>query len=291
MDTKNLSPTKLESLKRRKGARRRSEIENEVLSALNQGKISSTNLVEWLAIDQLTLLSHVLTEIDLEDQMRVNFFSKLELKNEGIIKQLKGIGKLLFETMSRSKNQVTIFQTLVNHQSDMVRAWMAFYIGSNPSLNLSNRLEMMEKFATDSNMTVKECAWLSLRSYLIEDLRTSFQLLIPWVQDRDPNLRRCAIEATRPRGVWCKHIPQLKENPELGLTLLEFVRSDTSKYVQRSVGNWLNDASKSRPDWVINTCQHWQQESSTPQTQWIIKHGLRTIIKKEPHFQLMKLGH
>jgi 3-methyladenine DNA glycosylase AlkC len=169
----------------------------------------------------------------------------------------------------------------------MVRAWMAFYIAANSHLDLSSRLKMMRKFADDSSMSVKECAWVSLRPYLVKDLTTSFQLLIPWVQDKDPNIRRCAIEATRPRGVWCQHIPQLKENPELGLTLLEFVRSDSSKYVQRSVGNWLNDASKSQPDWAINTCQRWQKESPTPPTKWIVKHGLRSLLKKDTHYQLI----
>jgi len=122
-------------------------------------------------------------------------------------------------------------------------------ISYNKGLSLPKRLEVMRRFATDRNMSVKEYAWYFLRPYLIADLPKSFELLIPWVQNPDPNIRRCAVEATRPRGVWCQHIPALKSNPELGLTILEFVRSDPSKYVQRSVGNWLNDASKSRPNW------------------------------------------
>jgi len=275
-----LSQTRLKKLETRKGARRSSEIQNEVLDALNQGKIESINLVEWLAIDMPILLHNVLTEIGLENQVQTLYHQSLKLKNEGVMKRLKGIGELLFNAFENDEYCFTIFETLVNHPSDMVRGWMAFYIAANHHLYLSDRLEIMRRFAEDSSMSVRECAWLSLRPYLVEDLTTSFQLLIPWVQGQDPNIRRCAVEATRPRGVWCKHIPTLKKNPEHGLTFLEFVRSDSSKYVQRSVGNWLNDASKSRPDWVINTCMRWQEESPTKETNWIIKHGLRTLNKK-----------
>jgi 3-methyladenine DNA glycosylase AlkC len=114
----------------------------------------------------------------------------------------------------------------------------------------------------------------------VENLEKSFELLVPWVKDTDSNIRRCAVEATRPCGVWCKHIPALKETPEPALTILEFVRSDPSNYVQRSVANWLNDASKSRPDWVMNVCKRWQEESPTKETHWIVKHAIRTLRNK-----------
>ncbi|NER52216.1 MAG: DNA alkylation repair protein [Symploca sp. SIO1A3] len=270
----------IEKLKIRKGASRRSEIPNEVLLALNQGKIETVNLVEWLAIDMPFLLRNILTEIGWEEQINYLYNQSLKLQDQGITKRLKGIGKILFHALEEEENRTNIFEILASHTSDMVRAWAAFSIAADQNLSLPQRLEIMGRFAADGSVSVRECAWDALRPYLVGDLAYSFDLLTDWVQDKDPNIRRCAVEATRPRGVWCKHIPTLKENPEHGLTILEFVRSDSSKYVQRSVGNWLNDASKSRPDWVINTCMRWQEESPTQETNWIIKHGLRTINKK-----------
>jgi 3-methyladenine DNA glycosylase AlkC len=102
---------------------------------------------------------------------------------------------------------------------------------------------------------------------------------MPWVKDANANVRRCAVEATRPRGVWCAHIDSLKTDPSPGLALLEVVRSDPSRYVQKSVANWLNDASKSRPDWVRSVCKRWKKESRTAETAWIINHATRTIRK------------
>ncbi|NET56594.1 MAG: DNA alkylation repair protein [Symploca sp. SIO2E6] len=270
----------IEKLKTRKGAPRRSEIPDEVLQALNQGKIETVNLVEWLAIDMQTLLSNVLVEIGCEEYLNQFKEEALKFQDQGVTKKLQGFGKALFNVLEKCDDRNAVFEALANHTSDIIRSLAAGTVAYNQHLSLPQKLQMMRRFATDPNMSVKEDAWYFLRPYLVEDLEKSFELLIPWVKDKDPNIRRCAVEATRPRGVWCKHIPTLKENPEHGLTILEFVRSDSSKYVQRSVGNWLNDASKSRPDWVINTCMRWQEESPTQETNWIIKHGLRTLNKK-----------
>ena len=148
------------------------------------------------------------------------------------------------------------------------------------SLTLDARLEAARRFAADRNGSVRECAWDSFRPYLANELSRGLKLLEPWVEDLDPNIRRCAVEGTRPRGVWTAHIEALKRDPELGLAILEPVRSDPSRYVQRAVANWLNDASKSRPDWTLSVCKRWTEGSATKETAWIVHHALRTLRKK-----------
>src|SRR4029434_5740841 len=91
------------------------------------------------------------------------------------------------------------------------------------------------------------------------------------------NVRRTAIESTRPRGVWCTHIEALKSDPGPALIILEEVRADPSDYVRRSAANWLNDASKSRPDWVRDVCRRWLRESPGEETAKIVNHALRTV--------------
>ena len=57
------------------------------------------------------------------------------------------------------------------------------------------------------------------------------------------------------------------------------MRADEQRYVQLSVANWLNDASKSRPDWVRAVCDRWLAESPVPATAWIVNHATRTLRK------------
>ncbi|MEM8906534.1 MAG: DNA alkylation repair protein, partial [Bacteroidota bacterium] len=86
-------------------------------------------------------------------------------------------------------------------------------------------------------------------------------------------------EVLRPIGVWTKKVEALQKEPAIGLPLIEPLKSDPSKYVQNSVANWLNDASKAQPEWVRSICKQWEQASNTQATRYIIKKGLRTINK------------
>lgn len=269
-----------DSQPRRKGAVRRADVPPDVLQALNEGREETITLAEWLAIDMPTLLRSILSSVGLGDAVDELGRAADELADEGVTRRLKGIGEALFEAIQRYPVRDKIFEALAGHTSDMVRAWAAYTITQDKSLSLHERLEATRRFAADRAMSVREIAWDSFRPYIAEDLQYGFQQLEPWVHDTDANIRRCAVEATRPRGVWTPHIEALKEHPSPGLILLEPVRSDASDYVRRSVANWLNDASKSRPDWVLKICSRWTKESPTKETAWTVKHALRTLRKQ-----------
>ena len=266
---------------RRKGAVRRSDIPPDVLRALNEGRDETITLVEWLAVDMPTLLKSILELTGLVEVGGQLETAAIQLADKGVTERLRGIGQALFMATERHPDRVKIFEALATHTSDMVRAWASFMLAADRRFDLADRLEASRRFASDRSVAVRECSWDSFRPYLAADLKRGLRHLKSWVRDPDPNICRCATEATRPRRVWCAHILELKENPELGLDLLEPVRSDPSPYVQRSVANWLNDASKSRPDWVRAVCTRWLAESPTEETARIVSRAMRTIRKKE----------
>ncbi len=265
---------------RRKGAARMADIPPDILRALNEGREETITLVEWLAIDMQKLLGIVAANVGLKDEHEALVGEANRLANEGVTRRIKGIGAALFWATRTRPDRAEIFEALADYSSDMVRAWAAYMIMADESADLAERLQATRRFAADSSMSVRETAWDSFRPYIVEELDRALLLLEPWVHDPDPNIRRCAVEGTRPRGVWTAHIERLKESPELAAPLLEPVRSDPSRYVQRALANWINDASKSRPDWVLELTARWEEESPTDETRWIINHALRTLRKR-----------
>ncbi len=267
-------------LANRTGAQRRSEIPPAVLAGLNAGELESVNLVEWLAIDMPTLLRNVAPQVGLADEAAALGAAADALAGQGITKREKGIGAALFRALDGHPDRAAIFEALASHTSDMVRAWAALVLLADERLARPERLAATRRFAADPAVGVRECAWDSFRPYLVQDLSAGLALLETWVHDPDPYIRRFASEVTRPRGVWTPHIPALKDNPQQALGLLEPLKSDPSRYVQNSVANWLNDASKSQPDWVQAVCTRWLDESPTKETQYIVKRALRTLRKQ-----------
>jgi 3-methyladenine DNA glycosylase AlkC len=266
----------------RKGARKVNEIPTEVLAQLNKGEIETVNLVEWLAIDLPGLAQHVLSQVGLAEAIAAMTRDVEALKKSTTPQVMLAISNAISRELQERRDAAAIAKLISTHSSDSVRCWGAYLIGLNPKLSLEQKIEQIELFAADSHFGVREIAWMSVRPAIATDLEKAIELLEAWVSDPDENIRRFATEATRPRGVWCKHIEQLKSNPELALALLEPLKSDPSKYVQDSVGNWLNDASKSQPDWVKKLCQRWLEQCDRKATHRIAAKAQRTIanIKK-----------
>lgn len=112
-----------------------------------------------------------------------------------------------------------------------------------------------------------------------------------WARDPSASVRRAAVEAVRPRGVWVKHLDWSVEAPALLLPLLEELRGDPSRYVANAVGNALNDVSKKKPELVVEVCARWQEEGEAgPFQEHIVRKALRTLAKQGDPRALRLLG-
>lgn len=261
---------------KRKGARSMKDISNDILSRLNRGDIESANLVEWLAVDQRLLLKNVLTHLNRAAYLKPILEQMDRLPKQTITTINEAIGTGLLEQIVKN-NDEQLFHLISSHSSDAVRCWATYVIARDASLDLNQKLQKMQLFAADAHFGVREMAWLAVRKTIAENLVQCLKILSQWTSHYDENIRRFASESTRPRGVWCVHIDVLKQAPELGLPILEPLKSDPSKYVQNSVGNWLNDASKTQPNFVRHLCSRWESESNSKATKYIIKKARRTI--------------
>lgn len=191
----------------------------------------------------------------------------------GITQRMSLAGMLLAE------HDAPAISRLAAHTSDTVRGWVAYALMRGPAApaSMASQLTAIKPFAADTHSGVREWAWMALRPGIEADATRAIALLTKWTASRDANIRRFASEATRPRGVWCNHIPLLRQDPSLGLPLLEPLRADPSRYVQNSVANWLNDASKDAPAFVRAIAKRWQHESSDPATAYILRRATRTL--------------
>jgi 3-methyladenine DNA glycosylase AlkC len=265
------------TLVRRKGATRGVDIPHSVLEGLNCGALSSVNLTEWLNVDNRKLLDCVFRELN-QDGLVTSIHQALDQLKKPTVNAIQlTIGQALVEYAGSSVEQERIMRMLMHHPSDTVRCWAAYMIGSDESRTLTDRLGAIYQLADDSHFGVREVAWLAVRPAIAAELEASIGILTGWSYNKSENIRRFASESTRPRGVWCAHIDVLKTNPEKALPVLEPLKSDTSEYVRNSVGNWLNDASKTQPDWVKTTCKRWLKESPTTETAYICKRAQRSI--------------
>jgi 3-methyladenine DNA glycosylase AlkC len=64
-------------------------------------------------------------------------------------------------------------------------------------------------------------------------------------------------------------------------TILTNLKNDKSKFVQKSVGNNLNDLYKEFPEKANEIIKEWNKDNPTKETMWIINHGLRSNKKKK----------
>jgi 3-methyladenine DNA glycosylase AlkC len=130
-----------------------------------------------------------------------------------------------------------------------------------------NCLKELTKYGT-SEMAIKH--------FIIKYEDESFKLFEKWINDADENVRRLVAEGIRPRGVWTIHIKKFKENPNKVIEILEKLKFDPSKYVQKAVGNCLNDIAKDNEDVVKKIYQKWSKFDDI-NCNYILKRAVRNI--------------
>lgn len=129
-------------------------------------------------------------------------------------------------------------------------------------------------------ITKRHTAEYAIRPYVERHYELTMDRLGALVGDPSHNVRRMVSEGLRPRLPWAKRLERFVVDPGPVLDLLEALRSDPSLYVRKSVANNLNDISKDHPALVVDTARRWSSESPTDHTAWIVRHGLRTLVKK-----------
>lgn len=126
--------------------------------------------------------------------------------------------------------------------------------------------------------TVGSSSEFAIRPFILLNPERAMRKMQEWSKHPNEHVRRLSSEGCRPRLPWSIDLPIYKKEPFPVLALLENLKSDPSLYVRKSVANNLNDIAKDNPEMVLETAQRWI--GSTPETNWILRHGCRTLIRK-----------
>src|SRR4029453_10690801 len=127
-------------------------------------------------------------------------------------------------------------------------------------------------------LTNRFSAESSIRPYLAKHPEKTYARLVEWARDDNVHVRRLVSEGTRPRLPWAPRLPDFQKDPQPVIALLELLKDDPERYVQRSVPNNLNDIGKDHPEIAIDVCRRWMADA-TPARAWIVKHALRSLVK------------
>jgi 3-methyladenine DNA glycosylase AlkC len=138
-------------------------------------------------------------------------------------------------------------------------------------------------------LTQRFTAEFSIRPFLERYQETTLARLGTWATDPSPHVRRLVSEGTRPRLPWAPRLRAFQADPRPVLALLEYLKNDPALYVRRSVANNLNDIGKDHPELLAKTAKAWLAHA-TDERRWIIRHALRSAVKRGDPGALRVLG-
>ncbi|WP_369222377.1 DNA alkylation repair protein [Streptomyces sp. R39] len=140
-----------------------------------------------------------------------------------------------------------------------------------------------------ADLTGRLTSEFALRLLLRHDLDRALGIITGWTASPDADVRRLASEGTRPYLPWSVRVPELITRPGATVPVLDALHRDGSEYVRRSVANHLNDLSRDHAGLAVATARRWLDDPA-PTTGRVVRHGLRTLVKRGHPGALELLG-
>ena len=153
--------------------------------------------------------------------------------------------------------------------------WWLWPIGKYVELYGEEYFEESIAFSKEltKRFTSEYCMRPLIKKYPIKSL----EMLKEWSQDEHERVRRLSSECLRIRLPWSKKLYTALDYFEDYFEILDHLKNDPDKYIQKSVANNLNDLYKEAPDrfeWILSK---WKSESPSKECEWIMKHGSRNV--------------
>jgi len=127
-------------------------------------------------------------------------------------------------------------------------------------------------------ITKRNTSEYCIRPFIEKYPEKTIARMLTWTTNDNFHIRRLASEGGRPRLPWASKLQAFIDDPSPLLPILDKLKDDPSKYVQKSVANCLNDILKDNVDLGKEFIESWLPATSKERT-WIIKHAVRNLRK------------
>lgn len=117
----------------------------------------------------------------------------------------------------------------------------------------------------------------AIRPLLRDKPEDTLKQMIKWSKDPNVHVRRLASEGVRISLPWSSKLTLAVDHFNLYRQILDNLKAVPEKFVQKSVGNNLNDLMKVDSDKAKQIIDDWRQVGTSKETDWIIKHGSRSL--------------
>ena len=135
-------------------------------------------------------------------------------------------------------------------------------------------------------ITKRNTSEYAIRPYLEQYTERTLTHMLNWSKDENFHIRRLASEGGRPRLPWASKLDIFIEEPQLLFPILNNLKDDPSKFVQKSVANCINDVVKDNPNVAKDWINQWRKGTIGKQRKWIIKHALRNLLKADDEWAI-----
>lgn len=125
-----------------------------------------------------------------------------------------------------------------------------------------------------SEVTKRNTGEYAIRPFLRKYPDETINVMRNWAKSENFHLRRLASEGLRPKLPWSGKLETFIENPKPVFEILELLKEDSVKFVQKSVANNITDYIKVNPEAAKELLNTWSS-SEHKATRWIIKHSTR----------------
>ncbi|WP_411700625.1 DNA alkylation repair protein [Conyzicola sp.] len=168
--------------------------------------------------------------------------------------------------------------------------WTIWPVGETvTTLGLKQPQHFADALGLLAELTPRLTSEFPIRRLLDHDIDAALAIVLSWTTHPDPHVRRLASEGTRVYLPWAVRVRALHGRPEATVPILDALYRDESDYVRRSVANHLNDLARQNPDLVVEVAARWL-DAPDENTAWVVRHGLRTLVKKAHPGALGLLG-